>query len=114
MISSMPISGSAVMSSAKRWHCQSRCARGGEYQCAYQIVVVLKVRLLLLHGSEYGLEGGDKIVEDDGSPLLALFCVEAASMNDAHLLQYGGLAALTSTLSFSVSGPEGCLGCQSN
>ena len=70
---------------------------GLERRCSYQIVVVFKVGLLLLHGREDGLEGGDKVVEDNGPPLLAFGLVEAARINNPHLLQYGGLAALAGT-----------------
>ena len=63
----------------------------------YQVVVVLEVGLLLLHGGEDGLEGGDQVVEDNGPPLLAFGLVKAAGVDDAHLLQHGGLAALSGT-----------------
>lgn len=75
------------------------------WRCPYQVVVVLKVGILLLHCSEDGLEGGDKVVEDNGPPLLALGLIKTASIYDAHLLQYCGLATLSGTWSwFSVVG----------
>jgi hypothetical protein len=69
----------------------------GRLLVAYQVVVVLELGLLFLHSSENGLEGRDQIVEDDGPPLLALCLVEAAGVDDSHLLQHGRLATLSST-----------------
>jgi len=67
------------------------------YKLAYQVVVVLEVCFLLLHGSEDGLEGRHEIVKDDGAPLLALRFIEATRMYNSHLLQHRGFAALSST-----------------
>lgn len=63
----------------------------------YQVVVVLEIRLLLLHGGEDGLESRNQVVEDNGPPLLAFRFVETACIYDAHLLEHGRLAALTGT-----------------
>lgn len=72
----------------------------------YQIVVVLELGLLLLHGGEDGLEGRDQVVEDDGAPLLALQLVEAAGVDNSHLLEDGRLAALSSTCTRRQSWPS--------
>lgn len=69
----------------------------------YQVVIVLKVGLLLLHGGKDGLEGGDEVVEDDCSPLLALRLVESARIYDSHLLQNRRLATLTRACADGVS-----------
>ncbi len=63
----------------------------------YNVVVVLKVDVVVLHGRVNGLEGRDQVVEDGGPPCLALEALEAARVDDAHLLEDSRLAALTGT-----------------
>jgi len=42
-----------------------------------------------LHGRVDGLEGRDQVVEDGSPPCFALKTLEAASVDDAHLLEDG-------------------------
>jgi hypothetical protein len=62
----------------------------------HNVIVILKLGALFLHGAQDDLEGIDQVVEDNHTPLLPLRFVEAASMNDAHLLEHRGFSALSS------------------
>lgn len=73
---------------------------GGE---AHNVVFVLKVGVVFLHGLEDGLEGGDEVVENGGSPCLALKALEPAGIDDAHLLENRRLATLAGTWGMCVS-----------
>lgn len=55
----------------------------------YNVVFILKVGVVLLHGLEDCLEGGNEVVEDGGAPGLALHALETASIDDSHLLEDG-------------------------
>jgi hypothetical protein len=63
----------------------------------YNVIFVLKLSALLLHGTQDDLKGIDQVVEYDCAPLLPLRLVEAASMNDAHLLEHRRLPTLSSS-----------------
>lgn len=63
----------------------------------YEVLIVFEFGVLLVHRREQDLEGVYQIAEDDDSPLFPLILGEAASVDDAHLLEHSGLAALTST-----------------
>lgn len=63
----------------------------------YNVVFIFKIGVVFLHGLENCLEGGDEVVEDGGSPCFALEILEAAGIDDSHLLEDCGFAALTST-----------------
>lgn len=63
----------------------------------YNVVFILKVGVVLLHGLENCLEGGNEVVEDGGAPCLALHALETASIDDSHLLEDGRLSALAGT-----------------
>jgi hypothetical protein len=63
----------------------------------YNVVFVLKIGVILLHGSVDGLERRHQIVEDGRSPCLALCLAESACIDDSHLLEHRRLAALAST-----------------
>lgn len=66
-------------------------------ECTNNVVFVLKVCIVLLHGCVDGLEGRDEIVENGGPPCFALATLEPASVDDAHLLEHRRLAAFAST-----------------
>ena len=71
--SSVPISGSAAMISAKRFENVSTCFRGGSAKRqAYNVAFVCEINLLLLHGAENDLEGVQQVVEDGDLPLFSL------------------------------------------
>jgi hypothetical protein len=63
----------------------------------YNIVFILKVGIVFLHGLEDGLEGRDEVVENGSPPCFALHALEAASIDDSHLLEHCGFAAFTGT-----------------
>jgi hypothetical protein len=69
----------------------------GGSDATYNVVLVLKVGVVFLHGGVDGLEGRDEVVEDGGTPCFPLWLAEAACVDDAHLLEHRRLAALTST-----------------
>jgi hypothetical protein len=64
---------------------------------AYNVVFILKVCVIFLHGGVDGLKGRHQVVEDCGAPCLAFWLSESASVDDAHLLEDRRLATLTST-----------------
>jgi hypothetical protein len=73
MESSVPISGSAAMISAKRLGIVSKCfSRDSAQRQAYDIAFVRKINFLLLHGAENDLEGVQQVVEDGHLPLFPL------------------------------------------
>jgi hypothetical protein len=63
----------------------------------HNVVFVLKVGVVLLHGLVDGLEGRDQVVEDGGSPCLALEALESARVDDSHLLEHRRLSTFTGT-----------------
>jgi hypothetical protein len=63
----------------------------------YDVVFILKVRIVLLHRGVDGLEGRHQVVEDGSPPCLAFWLAESTCINDAHLLEHCRLATLTST-----------------
>ena len=63
----------------------------------HNALLVLKVCVVLLHGSVDGLEGRHQVVEDGGAPCLALLLSKTTSIDDAHLLQHGGFPTLAGT-----------------
>ena len=63
----------------------------------YAIELVFERDLELLHGVEDDAEGREDVVEYDGAPLLLLALGEALGVDEAHLLQHRGLAALAGT-----------------
>jgi hypothetical protein len=71
--SSVPISGSAAMISAKRFeNVSTRCfARLGR-AAAYNVTFVCKINFLLFHGTKNDLEGVQQVVEDGDLPLFPL------------------------------------------
>lgn len=96
MGSSVPMSGAELTISEYR--CRLLVVFGHEaLGRTYDVVVVLKVDVILLHGRVDGLEGRDQVVEDSGPPCLALEALESACVDDAHLLEDGRLAALSGT-----------------
>lgn len=71
--SSVPISGSAAMISAKRLMIVSKYfSRSSAQQQAYNVAFVCKINFLLLHGAENDLEGVQQVVEDGDLPLFPL------------------------------------------
>jgi hypothetical protein len=63
----------------------------------YNVVLVLEVGIVFLHGCVDGLEGRHQVVEDGGAPCFALRLAKSACVDDAHLLEHRRFAALTST-----------------
>lgn len=63
----------------------------------YRVRLVLERLVVFLHDQKYRVERIDQIVEDDRAPLFALISGEATRVDDAHLLEDSGLAALSST-----------------
>ncbi len=64
-------------------------------RATYDVVLILKVTLLLLHRTEDDLKGVNHVVEDDYAPLLALQLRETAGVNQTHLFEDGRLATLS-------------------
>jgi hypothetical protein len=71
--------------------------RGATRGGTYNVVLVLKVGVVLLHRRIDGLEGRHQIVEDGSAPCFALWLAESAGVDDAHLLEHRRLAALASS-----------------
>jgi hypothetical protein len=67
------------------------------HRSTHNALFVLKVRVILLHGSVDGLEGRHQVVEDGRAPCLALLLSKTTGIDNAHLLQHGGLSTLAST-----------------
>ena len=63
----------------------------------YDALLVLKIRVILLHRSVYGLERRYQVIEDGRTPCLALMLSKSTSVDNAHLLQYCRLSTFTST-----------------
>ena len=73
-------------------------SRGNDKQeGTYAIELIVERDLELLHGVEDDAEGSEDVVEYDGAPLLLFALGEALGVDEAHLLQHGGLAALAGT-----------------
>jgi hypothetical protein len=96
MGSSVPMSGAELTISEYR--CRLLTLFPDEqWWRTYNVVVIFKVYVVFLHGGVDGLEGRDQVVEDGGPPCLALEALEAARVDDAHLLEDRRLATFTGT-----------------
>lgn len=69
---------------------------GVRWWAAHLVGGVGELDLLLLHGAKDDLEGMHEVLEDCDLPLLALGVGEALGVDEAHLLEDGGLARLAS------------------
>lgn len=70
--------------------------RTGE-EGTHAVELIVEWDLELLHGVEDDAEGCEDVVEYDGAPFLLFALGEALGVDEAHLLQDGGLAALAGT-----------------